>query len=271
MSESLLVSLRAGRRVYGTMVVSGSPFWPPLLKRTGIDFVFIDTEHIALDRETVSWMCRAYAALGLTPIVRTPTLCAVEAGKMLDAGARGVCAPYVETAEQVRTLVGAVKYGPLKGERRAEILAGRDAMEPALAAYVEERNGENLCVVNIESVPAMENLDEILRVPGLDVVLVGPHDLSCSLGLPEEYGHPRFEAAVREIIAKSRAAGVAAGVHMVYGDMAQEAEWARHGANFMLHSGDAFLVEQQLRREVSQLRRELGDASENVDDRMTAI
>ena len=92
MSETLLASLHAGRRVYGTMVVSSSPFWPPLLKRTGIDFVFIDTEHVALDRETVSWMCRAYAALGLTPIVRIPTLCPVEAGKMLDAGARGVCA-----------------------------------------------------------------------------------------------------------------------------------------------------------------------------------
>ena len=119
--------------------------------------------------------------------------------------------------------------------------------------------------------PAIENLHDICSVEGLDAVLIGPHDLSCSLGLPEEYGHPHFEAAVREIIAKSRAAGVAAGVHMVYGNMAQEAAWARHGANFMLHSGDAFLVEQALRREVGQLRQELGDAAGNVDDRMTAI
>ncbi|MBL9163950.1 MAG: hypothetical protein JNL18_14555 [Planctomycetaceae bacterium] len=271
MSESLLAALRAGRRVYGTMVASSSPLWPALLKRTGLDFVFIDTEHVALDRETVSWMCRAYAALELTPIVRIPTLCPVEAGKMLDAGAQGIIAPYVETAEQVRTLVGAVKYGPLKGERRAAIIAGREPVEPALAEYVNARNAANLCIVNIESVPAMANLDEILRVPGLDVVLVGPHDLSCSLGIPEEYGHPRFESAVREIIVKSRAAGVAAGLHMVYGDVAQEATWAREGANFILHSGDAFLVERHLRRELAQLRRELGDAAVNVDNRTTAI
>jgi 2-keto-3-deoxy-L-rhamnonate aldolase RhmA len=271
MSESLQAALRAGRRVYGTMVVSSSPFWPPLLKRTGIDFVFIDTEHIALDRETVSWMCRAYAALGLTPIVRIPTLCAVEAGKMLDAGAHGVVAPYIETAEQVRTLVGAVKYGPLKGERRAAILAGRETMEPALQTYIEERNAGKLCIVNIESVPAVANLDEILAVEGLDVVLIGPHDLSCSLGIPEQYDDPRFDQTVREIIAKSRAAGVAAGVHMVYGNAEQELAWARHGANFILHSGDAFLVEQALRREVQELRRELGDDAGIIDERMTAI
>lgn len=142
-----------------------------------------------------------------------------------------------------------------------------------LAAYVAECNGENLCVVNIESVPAMENLDADPPCPR-------PRRRAGRPAIPpvmqprpaQEYGHPRFEAAVGARSSRAcGAAGVAAGVHMVYGDMAQEAAWARHGANFMLHSGDAFLVEQQLRREVNQLRRELGDATGNVDDRMTAI
>lgn len=261
MSRSLRESLQAGRRVYGTMVASSSPFWPPLIKRTGVDFVFIDTEHVALDREMASWMCRAYAALDVAPIVRISHACPVEACQALDGGAQGVVAPYVETAAQVRTLVGAVKMRPLKGEHLTKALIDRSSCEPALRDYLDERNRDHLCIVNIESVPAIENLDEILAVEGLDVVLIGPHDLSCSLGLPEQYDAPRFTQAVREIIGKSRAAGVAAGIHMVYGTLEQELTWAQLGANFILHSGDAFLVERVLRHEIEQLRNRLGDVA----------
>ena len=261
MSGDLRTALQSGRRVYGTLVASSSPRWPAMIKRSGVDFVFIDTEHVALDRETVSWMCCAYDALGITPIVRIPVLCPTEASKALDGGARGVVAPYIETAEQARELVGAVKYGPLKGERLRQALAGGGTLEPMLGDYLDERNSRNLCIVNIESLPAVEHLDEILTVRGLDVVLIGPHDLSCSLGIPEQYDDPRFDRVVREIIGKARAAGVAAGVHMVYGDTEQELAWARHGANFMLHSGDVFLVEQGLRREIQELRSRLGEAA----------
>jgi 2-keto-3-deoxy-L-rhamnonate aldolase RhmA len=259
MSRKLRELLQTGRRAYGTMIVSSSPFWPPLIKRTGVDFVFIDTEHVALDREMVSWMCRAYAALEIVPIVRIPHHCPVEACKMLDGGAQGIVAPYVETAEQVRSLVGAVKLRPLKGERLDQVLANHQRCQPALDAYLKDRNVGNLCIVNIESVPAMENLDEILTVEGLDVVLIGPHDLSCSLGIPEQYDAPEFRQSVREILSKSREAGVAAGIHMVYGTLEQELTWAQHGANFILHSGDAFLVERALRRDLEQLRSSLGD------------
>jgi 4-hydroxy-2-oxoheptanedioate aldolase len=261
MNGDLRTRLREGRRVYGTLVASGSPQWPPLIKRTGVDFVFIDTEHIALDRETVSWMCRTYDALGIAPVVRIPSPCPIEASKALDGGARGVVAPYVETAEQTRALVGAVRFGPLKGARLQAALADGKVLEPALRDYLDRRNAGRLCVVNVESVPAVERLDEILSVAGLDVVLIGPHDLSCSLGIPEQYGEPRFDRVVREIIAKSRAAGVAAGLHMVYGDTEQELAWARHGANFILHGGDTFAVEQTLRREIHDLRSGLGDAT----------
>ena len=259
MSADLKASLQAGGRVYGTLVTSSSPLWPPFIKRTGVDFVFIDTEHVALDRETVSWMCRAYAALGITPIVRIPSPCPYAACQVLDGGAHGVVAPYVETVDQVRDLVGAVKYRPLKGERLHAALAGRGQLEPLLDEYLAGRNSRRLCIVNIESQPAIDNLDQILAVPGLDVVLIGPHDLSCSLGIPEQYDVPQFDLAVRAIIGKARAAGVAAGIHLFYGNLDHEVAWARHGANFILHSGDIFLVEQGLRRDINDLRSRLGD------------
>jgi 4-hydroxy-2-oxoheptanedioate aldolase len=253
--------LHQGQRVYGTLVVSPSSFWPNTVRHSGADFVFIDTEHIALDRETVSWMCRAYHALGLPPVVRVPSPDPFEACKVLDGGACGVIAPYVESADEVRTLVGAAKLRPLKGRRLAEALHSPATMEAELHEYLQRRNADIVLIVNIESVPALEKLDEILSVPGLDGVLVGPHDLSCSLGIPEQYRHPRFNDAVCTIIRKTRAAGLGVGVHFWEG-LDLEVQWARAGANLIMHSSDLLLFGQTLRRELTEIRQALADLPE---------
>jgi 4-hydroxy-2-oxoheptanedioate aldolase len=253
-------ALHAGRRVYGTMIVSHSPEWPVAVQRADLDFVFIDTEHIALDRHQVSWMCRAYSALGLAPIVRTPSSSAGEACMVLDGGAAGVLAPYVESAGQVRQLSGAVKFRPLKGERLNSVLLGGEAMGSELSEFLEGENAGNSLIVNIESAPALDALDEILAVPGLDAVLVGPHDLSISLGLPLQYDHPRFVEAVDSIIRVARARGKGAGVHAVGPDaLQQEIRWAGLGANVLLHAADVLLFQRALQRDIRSLREALGD------------
>ena len=117
--------LHSGERVYGTMIISESPRWPAAVASIGLDFVFIDTEHIAQDRNKLSWMCQLYAALGLAPIVRIPSPDPYLAAMIRDLGAHGVIAPYVESVEQARDLVGAVKYRPLKGERLYRSFAGK--------------------------------------------------------------------------------------------------------------------------------------------------
>src|SRR4029078_5806625 len=106
---------------------------------------------------------------------------------------------------------------PLKGRRLAEALRDQKTLEPELADYLEERNGDKILIANIESVPALENLHEICAVPGLDAVLIGPHDLSRSLGIPEPYQHPRFDAAVRSVFQVARRHGVGAGIHFWLG------------------------------------------------------
>ncbi|MEM7561113.1 MAG: aldolase/citrate lyase family protein, partial [Planctomycetota bacterium] len=177
-----------------------------------LDFVFIDTEHIAIDRAQLSWMCQTYAALNVPQLVRIPSPDPDNAPMVLDGGAAGVIAPYVESVEQVQTLRGAVKLRPIKGKKQQAILAGETA-GTELEHYLRERASKSLLIVNIESTPAIEALDEILQVPDLDGVLIGPHDLSCSLGVPEQYEHPDFLAACETIFRKARAAGVGAGIH----------------------------------------------------------
>src|SRR5512140_895132 len=157
--------MHAGERLYGTMIVSDSPRWPPVVSGLGLDFVFIDTEHAARDREAVSWLCQGYGALGVVPVVRIPRPDPYLACMALDGGAQGIIAPYVESVEEVRQMVGAVKYRPLKGKKLNAMLAGKTALEPQLAEYLAGYNAQNSLIINIESVPAMDELDDILAVP----------------------------------------------------------------------------------------------------------
>lgn len=253
----LRAALRGGQPVIGTLIVSDSPRWPAQVAELGLDFVFIDTEHIALDRQVLSWMCQTYAALGLPPIVRIPAPDPFAATMALDGGAAGIVAPYVETIEQAKALVGAVKHRPIKGARLDAMLAGRASFEPELAAYQRARHSENIVVINIESRPALENLDALLAVEGIDAVLIGPHDLSCSLGVPERYDAPEFEAAVRTIFQRARARGVGAGIHSWMG-VERELGWARAGLNFFIHSADIIAMKEKLSAEVRALRSGLG-------------
>src|SRR5262245_36769914 len=232
--REIIRALHEGRYVFSSAAVSPSPLWPNLVKQAGIDFVFVDTEHIPLDRQTLSWICQTYQALGLPPVVRLPCNDPFEACKVLDAGAGGVIGPYLETADQVRALAGAVKLRPLKGRRLQEALRDRRTLEPELAEYLEKRNGDKILIANIESVPAIENLHDICSVAGLDAVLIGPHDLSCSLGIPEQYDHPRFDEAVRKIFQTARGHGVGAGIHF-WLSMEREIAWSRAGGNLVMH------------------------------------
>jgi 2-keto-3-deoxy-L-rhamnonate aldolase RhmA len=112
--------------------------------------------------------------------------------------------------------------------------------------------------VNIESVPAIENLNQILSVPGLDAVIIGPHDLSVSMEIPEQYTDPAFDAAVRDIIQRARSSNVAAGIHF-WEDIEQEIEWAQAGANVIIHSGDISIFAQTLGKDLAKMRQALGD------------
>ena len=261
--RELAEALRNGRRVVGTLIVSTSPRWVPAVARLGLDFVFLDTEHVPIDRQTLSWMCQAYRGIGLAPIVRIPSPDAYEACMALDGGAAGIIAPYVESPEQVRALRGAVKLRPLKGQRLGRILSGAERPEPALADYLAERNADSVLIVNIESRPAMDALDDILAVEGLDAVLIGPHDLSLNLGVPEQYRSETFDEAVVRIITTARAAGVGAGIHVIDPDgLDREIAWARVGANLIVHSADVIAFPAAMREDLRRLQDALGDADQ---------
>ena len=255
-------ALHSGTTVFGTLIVSDSPRWPDAIRNCGLDFVFIDTEHIALTRSQVSWMCQTYTNMGLSAIVRIPSPDPYVACSTLDGGATGIIAPYVESAEEAKRLRGALRFRPLKGKKRDRILDG-GPIEPELDDYLKKGNDGNVFVVNIESIPAIENLDEILSVPGLDAVLIGPHDLSCSLGIPEQYDHPEFMKACETIFSKARSKNIGAGMHYT-GAPEKQAAFVDIGANMLIHSSDLGLFSTHLRTELSEIKRRVGVESDSA-------
>lgn len=267
---TILEKLKNGQNIYGTCITSTAPLWPAAIKSTGVDFVFIDTEHVPLGRAELAQMCQSFKALGITPIVRIPNPDPSLACQAIDGGAKGIVAPYLESKQQIIDLVGATKFRPLKGEKLVAYLKPDAVIPPEMAAYLTKYNHGNMCIANIESVTAMENLDELLSVPGLDAVFIGPHDLSVSMGLPEDYDHPEFEKAVQFIIRTTRAKGLSIGIHFSLAPERQ-IQWIKEGVNIIVHSFDVALFVQKLKSDLQLIKAYTGDGQSVESDTQIVI
>lgn len=254
----------SGERVYGTLVASPSPKWAAEIKKTGVDFVFIDTEHMPLDRSMMSWMCQGYSANHIAPIVRIGAPDAYEASQAIDAGAAGIVSPYLETIEEINKLRGAVKYRPLKGKRLQAVLDGTEKLSEKEIAYFKKYNEERLLILNIESRFAVEHIDELLDMPDVDAVFIGPHDLSVNLGIPEEYDAPLFEEYVEKIISACRKRKIGVGNHFS-GAKEKQLLWASKGMNIIVWSSDIQCFVQTMSDGIREMKTALGDTAEKQD------
>ena len=259
-------ALREGKKVYGTQISSTSPKMFDSVISLGLDFVFFCNEHVQYNPETLSWMCNAFKAAGVNPLVRILEPSPYLATQALDAGACTVLVPYVEEIEDVIALIGAVKYRPLKGKKLMRILHGEEKPSEELKQYLIHNNRNNSLVLNIESEKGVAMMNEYLAIqsfdgPAVDGLMIGPHDLSTSYGMPEKYFSKEFLALTEGIIKNARAKGVAVGGHTGYRDSLDlQLEWAKMGATMLLHCSDAFLFANQLNNDLNKIKKLLGTA-----------
>lgn len=201
--------LKSGRTLKGIFIGMPAPAIVEMAGHAGFDFVVIDNEHGNSTLESTEHMIRAAKGANVIPVVRT-----LEPGinHALDIGASGVTVPAVNTAEHAKRIVDAAKYFPM-GQRGAAF-ATRAAGFGFFGgeAHVKASNEGTSVIVMIETVEALRNLDSILAVKGIDCAFVGPNDLSFSMGLPSQIGHPEVRTAVEGALKRIRAAGVGAGV-----------------------------------------------------------
>jgi 2-dehydro-3-deoxyglucarate aldolase/4-hydroxy-2-oxoheptanedioate aldolase len=229
-------ALKRGEPVVGTMISeSNSTGFIWMLANVGFDYVFIDMEHGAFDLPAVADMIKVARLANLTPLVRVPDLAYHLVAQALDAGAMGLMLPRVETREQVEQFVSYIKYPPL-GVRGAS--AGRGHTEyggPGPQELVRHMNEHTLAVLQIERQRAVDNIDELLSVPGVDVALIGPFDLTISLG-EERVDSPAVDAAIQKVVDAAKRHGLASGTHT--GDPAVVLDWYRRGMTMLTCNSD---------------------------------
>lgn len=204
MKEKLL----AGEPAFGVSVMIPSPQIVEIIGAAGFDWVLLDCEHGTLTLESVELMAMAAEACGITPIARPATRSPEHILQVLDRGVMGVQVPHVNTAAQAREVVAAVKFHPT-GQRglAAGTRAARYDAHGTLAEYVKAANDATLIAIQLEEQAAIDNLDQLLQVPGVDVFFIGPSDLSQSLGHPGNPQAPPVARAIEDSLHKMRAAG----------------------------------------------------------------
>lgn len=200
--------LRAGEPVYGVSVMIPSPQIVEMVGAAGFDWVLFDCEHGTLTLESVELMAMAAEACGITAIARPVTRSPEHILQVLDRGVMGVQVPHVNTAEDARQVVAAVKFHPL-GQRG--LAAGTRAAvydsHGTLADYAKAANDATLIAIQLEERAAIDNIDELLKVDHIDVFFIGPSDLSQSMGHPGNPKAPAVAEAINGSFRKMVAAG----------------------------------------------------------------
>jgi 2-keto-3-deoxy-L-rhamnonate aldolase RhmA len=245
--------LKSGETCIGTMIREiRSPQVVQLMAASGWDFIIVDTEHGFIGVETLGDFASVAQREEVTLLVRVPDNLYHLLARPLDFGIEGVICPHVESRDQAEQIVKAVKYAPLggRGVSISGIATGYRATSSK--AYLDEANTNTFIGVQIESVTALEKLDEIFSVGGIDAAFIGPEDLSQSMGIPGEVGHARMLEAYQRVIDSANRHGVAPGMH--FRDLTMMKDWMNRGMRFVAYKTDFRLLQEVSQNALKVLR-----------------
>ncbi len=246
--------LQNGEAVFGPFVNLCHPAVMEVAGLAGFDFAIIDTEHGEISSDRAVDMIRAAKLSGISPIVRVygnqPELIA----KALDIGAEGVQIPQISTKAAAEAAVKAAKFSP-QGERgcNAYVRAAQYSHRNKLT-YFADANKETTVIIQVEGMEGVNNIADILTVEGMDVLFIGPYDLSASLGIPGQVEHPLLIAEVEKTMAMARKAGVAIGFFV--DDVASAVKWKKRGVQYISFASDVGLIHEVFSQKVKAFRQE---------------
>jgi 4-hydroxy-2-oxoheptanedioate aldolase len=243
--------LAAGQAVIGPFMKTGDPAFVEAAGWSGFDFCILDTEHGPVSIESMQNNIRAAALSGMAPIIRVPGIGEEAIGKALDIGAAGIQVPQVCTAEDARRVVSLAKFHPM-GSRgvcrfvRAARYSVTDRFE-----YFKAAN-ETLVILQLEGREALNNLDAIMATRGVDILFIGPYDLSQSLGLTGQVDHPAVVDKMMQIVTAAREKGIVVGTFL--DTHAHIARWKAAGVQYLSYSVDVGLFADACREVVRAAR-----------------
>jgi len=258
-------TLKNGGMVFGCMFSAmGTTRWGRALEGSTLDFVIIDTEHGSRDRKENLELTTMLRAVGIAPLIRVPVPMAHWVAMAKDAGAAGVLVPYCEDLDEIRACVATGHYHPMKGEYLRRAVTEGVFPSQETKKYLEKRNEGSIVIIGIESVPAYENLDAILEIPGIDAIFIGPNDMTTSLGIPDDWANPKYVDVLKDVIRKAEAKGKPVMIHQ--STMESSINAIKLGARFVMHSSDARLMVAAMQDQFKELRKVAGTGAIEARD-----
>ncbi|MBI2939710.1 MAG: hypothetical protein HYY04_04665 [Chloroflexi bacterium] len=251
-------ALREGKVVVGALSISfPCPAVAQIYGQAGFSFIYFDMEHSGMPIQAVEPICTAAKLAGLVPLAGTTGIADFLISRPLDNGAMGVIAPHVGTREETELVVNASRYPPLGTRDVIDLGALNEFVEVDPADWLEVANRETLVAVKVESARGVDNVEEIAAVPGLDAILVGPTDLTASMGIVGQFDHPRYREAMERVLAACRRHGIAGGLNVATAEAVRE--WVDRGATFVSCGFDGPWLLETSRSLAERARHLLGD------------
>jgi len=243
--------LAAGEVVVGSWIAMDHPHVADIMGPCGFEFLVVELEHSVVELGALPSLFATIELHGAVPLARLSGLDAVQAKRVLEAGAYGLIFPMINSADDARRAVDAVKYPP-QGKRGFGLGRAQDYGFGS-KEYFARANDETIVVVQVEHIEGVRSIDAILAVEGIDAVFIGPYDLSGSLGVPGQLDHPEVEAARRRVLEATRARGVAPGLHIVHPDAAAFRRAVAEGFRLIAYGGDILYLGDACRRAMADL------------------
>ena len=230
--------------VVGTWLTLGSPDIAEMMARAGFAFVVVDLEHSYIGPDRMGEMIRVIELGGASPLVRLSSNDPVQIKRAMDSGAHGIIVPMVNSAEEALSAYRALHYPP-DGVRGVG-LGRAQGYGAQFQEYRAQLRASALLVVQIEHERAVENLETILALDEVDAFILGPYDLSSSLGVPGDFQHEKYRAAIERVERIAARSGKAAGVHIVEPSLDELTHTLEKGYRFIAYSVDIRIIESQL-------------------------
>jgi 2-keto-3-deoxy-L-rhamnonate aldolase RhmA len=211
-----------------------------IMALAGIDFLFFDMEHGTFDLGVIADMIKVTRLAGLTPLVRVPDAEYHLMCRPLDAGAQGIMIPRIETKAQVEHIVECTLYPPL-GKRGGSVNKGHNDFAPQnLWEFTEQANRQNMIILQIERQRAVEDIQELVTVPGVSAVLIGPNDMALSMGIHSDDMMQALEEPIQHVLDVSLEHNIPCGIHI--SNLQWLAEWRRRGMRMLCYSSDILFL-----------------------------
>jgi len=240
-----------GKTALGSFISCNAPDLVEVFALTGFDFVVIDNEHGPMGHESSQHLIRAAEFRGITPIVRIPDTMESTILHTLDVGAHGIQVPQVNDPETAQAIVHRSKYYPL-GRRGVAFPRSADYGQTDLNKYFEYENSQVMIIAHCENTTCLENLDAICQIPGIDVIFLGPYDMSQSMGITGQVTHPRIQEAAVKVVAAAKKYGKIAGVFAGSGAIAKER--AAQGFQYVTVGTETSLLAAKCKQEAEAFR-----------------